>query len=54
MSESTGIQHAFTGDHPRSYRARMQRLMFDAASFRPDRARLPESTAAYAAAEASA
>lgn len=42
------------GDHPQSYRAAMRHLLFDAAGLGPDRARLPDGTAADPAAEARA
>ncbi|WOI55862.1 glucosamine-6-phosphate deaminase [Palleronia sp. LCG004] len=42
------------GDHPQSYRATMERLLFEAAGIGPDRARLPDGAAADPAAEADA
>lgn len=43
-----------SGEHPQSYRATMQRVLFDAAGLHPDRARLPDGAAADLAAEAKA
>lgn len=43
-----------SGDHPQSYRATMQRLLFDAAGLPPESTRLPDGVADSPAAEAKA